>query len=307
MHLRVLIIVFILGFNLTQANDYSLIGIDDYAENDYVAKKTTSENNKDPHEKFNRKVFKFNKKVDEKIAKPVAKTYRKIVPSELRKVIRNIFNHVDDLFVISNNILQAKPKKALESFSRFVYNSTFGLLGIFDAASHMGLPKQNEDFGQTLGRWGVKPGRYLVLPFYGHTSVRDLVGSITHFLAGNSVKANGKYILNPAKNMGRNTERIALNAIWLVDYREAYLDAEDVLDTFVIDQYTAVREGYLQRRRYLVHDGKIKSTEEFDVDITDDEDELLADKPDILVIKKSPKSNQGELEDIIADDEELAN
>lgn len=259
--------------NLAQADDedYSLVGVSDLSNytNEYI----DESDDKDPYEKLNRKVFKFNEKLDKIALKPLAKGYRKVVPSAVRTGVRNVFNHVDDLFVISNDVLQAKPKQALKDTARFIFNSTFGVLGVFDVASHMELPKHDEDFGQTLGKWGVKPGPYIVVPFLGPNSLRSLSGDIVHYAAGNNATLDKDYVLNPAKNLSHTADRNGIAALEIIDKREALLDTEDILDTFAIDRYAAVRNAYLQNREYLTHDGD--TDDEFDAN----EESLIESKP----------------------------
>ncbi|HUQ24046.1 MAG TPA: VacJ family lipoprotein, partial [Burkholderiales bacterium] len=132
---------------------------------------------RDPLEPLNRAVYRFNDRVDEVIAKPVATVYRDLVPEPLRNYVRNFFGNISDLFIGFNNILQGKPDEGLQDWVRFAFNSTLGIFGINDVASDMGLEKHNEDFGQTFGRWGFPEGPYLVLPLLGSSDVRDGIGT----------------------------------------------------------------------------------------------------------------------------------
>jgi len=132
---------------------------------------------RDPFEGFNRGVYRFNETVDAAIAKPVATAYRDLVHEEIRNRVRNFFSNIADLFIGVNNLLQGKIQDGVEDWARFAFNSTFGLLGIHDVATDMGIEKHNEDFGQTLGRWGVADGPYLVLPILGSSTLRDSVGT----------------------------------------------------------------------------------------------------------------------------------
>ena len=132
---------------------------------------------RDPFEGFNRGVYKFNEAVDAAIARPVATAYRDLVHEEIRSRVRNFFSNIADLFIGVNNLLQGKLQDGVEDWARFAFNSTFGLFGIHDVASDMGLEKHNEDFGQTLGRWGVGDGPYLVLPILGSSTLRDGFGT----------------------------------------------------------------------------------------------------------------------------------
>jgi len=306
----VIILAVSIGPVFAQKEDYTLIGIYDYSAAEQY--NSSASHPKDPWEKTNRKIFKFNDKLDKAILKPLAKGYRKVVPSPARKGIRNVFNHLDDLFVISNNVLQAKPQSTLTSISRFLFNTTFGVLGIFDVATHLGLPKQNEDFGQTLGKWGVSSGPYFVTPVFGPATLRSFTGEAAHLTAGNNAKVEGHYPLSATKNMSRNATRNAYYALELIDKRESYVDAEEVLDTFVIDRYSAVRDAYLQQREYLVHDGEVAESSEFDAELEDEEDlvdsELDSNRHSAAGAAKTSSNNKNadvSLEAIIEDDEEL--
>jgi ABC-type transporter lipoprotein component MlaA len=134
---------------------------------------TTPTDPRDPLEGVNRAVFAFNDQADEIVFQPAARLYQNVTPQGLRDAVRNFFNNIDDLFIGANNLLQGKVESALNDWMRFAFNTTFGLLGIHDWASDMGLEKHNEDFGQTLGRWGVGDGMYLVLPLLGPSTLRD--------------------------------------------------------------------------------------------------------------------------------------
>ena len=135
----------------------------------------------DPLEPMNRQIFKFNDALDRTIAQPVAKGYQKVTPQPIRQAISNFFSNLGDLGTAANNILQLKITDATEDVMRFVMNSTFGIGGLLDFATPAGLPKHHEDFGLTLGRWGVPAGPYLVLPLFGPSSVRDSTGYIVDF------------------------------------------------------------------------------------------------------------------------------
>ena len=131
----------------------------------------------DPLEGFNRSVYRFNDAFDRAVAKPVATAYKEVLPNPVRNGVRNFFSNIADLLIGANNLLQGKPEEALTDWMRFAVNTTFGVVGIADWATDMGLDKHNEDFGQTLGRWGVGSGPYVVLPFLGPSDVRDSVGT----------------------------------------------------------------------------------------------------------------------------------
>lgn len=213
---------------------------------------------RDPAERFNRAMFTFNDKLDKAILKPVAKGYVHIVPQPGRQVVGNFFSNIDDVFISVNNLLQGKPANSASDLGRFVVNSTLGLLGTIDVASRMGLEKHDEDFGQTLGRWGVADGPYLVLPLFGPSTTRDAFGRA----------ADGS--VDPVSQLDDVSWRNGLLALRLVDMRANLLKTEQVLDEVAIDRYDFVRDAYLQRRHYNIHDGN--PPPEQDEDLQDEED-----------------------------------
>ncbi|MDQ3187763.1 MAG: VacJ family lipoprotein [Pseudomonadota bacterium] len=199
---------------------------------------------RDPIESFNRQVFEFNDVVDRAVLKPVAEAYRFVLPEPVRDCLGNAFSNLREPSNAINNLLQGKPIDAISDTCRFVVNSTVGLLGCFDPARQMGLEKHNEDFGQTLGRWGAGPGPYLVLPILGPSSVRDAVGT----LVVESYLDPNFYINDiPVRNWILGTR--------VVDQRAQLLQADDLISGAALDKYRFIRDGYLQRRRSLVYDG----------------------------------------------------
>ena len=198
---------------------------------------------RDPFEGFNRGVYKFNETVDAAIAKPVATAYRDLLHEEIRSRVRNFFSNIADLFIGVNNLLQGKLQDGVEDWARFAFNSTFGLLGIHDVASDMGIEKHNEDFGQTLGSWGVGSGAYLVLPILGPSTIRDGFGLLLDTRADLVFYIDGV----PVHNSLYGTRAIA--------NRANLLDASSVIEQAALDKYAFVREAWLQRRRNLVYDG----------------------------------------------------
>jgi phospholipid-binding lipoprotein MlaA len=191
----------------------------------------------DPLEPMNRAVFGVNEKVDQAVVKPVATAYQNTVPALVRKGVTNVFENFSDLWSSVNNLLQAKPEAAVNSFFRFTTNSLWGVGGIFDVATDLKIPKTSENFGSTLGRWGVGSGPYLVLPLLGPSSVRDSVGSLVD-MQGNVVSHSSNV---PARNSA-----MALRA---VNVRANLLTAGDLLEAVSLDKYSFVRDIYLQRRR----------------------------------------------------------
>ncbi len=197
----------------------------------------------DPLEDLNRSVFSFNEAVDDALLKPVATGYEKVVPQFVRTGVDNIFNNVADAWSAVNLVLQAKPQPALETGMRFVFNSTLGLGGFIDFASDVGIERRSEDFGQTLGHWGVGPGPYLVLPILGPSTVRDAASTIADFRALPSAWFDGW------------RERLAVDLLQLISTRARLLSATRQIDAIALDKYLLIRDGYLVRRRNQVYDG----------------------------------------------------
>lgn len=218
----------------------------------------TSNNPKDPLEGYNRAMYKFNDTVDKAILKPVAKGYDTVMPAPLSQGVSNFFSNLNDITVIINDLLQFKFKQAANDTGRFVLNTTVGVAGIFDVASLSGNYKNNEDFGQTLGAWGVEPGAYIVLPFFGPRTVRDSFGLV------------GDYYTDPVTYVEGPGARNAFRGVRIVDNRANLLKAEKVLDEAAAsDEYSYVRDAYLQHREYLVHDGHPPTSED-DFDLFDE-------------------------------------
>ena len=204
---------------------------------------TSGGNPADPLEPLNRVVFRFNDAVDGTVISPVAKGYRRIVPGILRTGISNFFSNLEDVWISVNDVLQGKFQQGLDDFTRVIFNSTFGIAGVFDFASELGLEKHNEDFGQTLGWWGVGSGAYLVLPILGPSTVRDGFGLVFDTQADLVFQIDGVPVHN------------SLYGTRAINNRANLLDASSVIDQAALDKYSFVREVWLQRRRNLVHDG----------------------------------------------------
>jgi len=199
---------------------------------------------RDPWEGMNRGIYGFNDKLDQYVAQPVAKGYRKAVPGELRDRVRNFFGNIGDVFIGVNNMLQGKFVDGWTDWVRFAFNSVLGVGGINDVASEMGLEKHNEDFGQTFGRWGIGSGPYLVLPLFGPSSVRDFAGLWID------------WTVDPLWQYARPIDvRNSLTFLRGVSRRTDLLDASRILEEAALDKYVFQRDAYLQRRRALVHDG----------------------------------------------------
>jgi phospholipid-binding lipoprotein MlaA len=204
---------------------------------------STGGNPADPLEPLNRAMFGFNEKVDNAVLKPVAQGYRAVTPQMVRTGVTNFFSNLEDLWISANNLMQGKVEWGLGDLLRFTFNSSFGLLGVIDVASDMGLEKHNEDFGQTLGRWGVGSGAYLVLPLLGPSTVRDGAARVVDW--------QGDVVSNLSNVPTRNT----LYTTRVVSDRSNLFDATNLLDEAALDKYTFVRDSWLQRRRSLVYDG----------------------------------------------------
>jgi phospholipid-binding lipoprotein MlaA len=203
----------------------------------------TGKNPRDPFEGFNRGVYEFNEAVDKAVLKPVAEGYRFVVPQFVRSSVGNFFSNLNDVLVAINNVLQGKFKAAYSDFGRVAINSTIGIGGLFDVATEAGIDKHDEDFGQTLGWWGVRDGPYIVLPFFGPSTARDTVGRV------------GDYFTDVLTYVDPTRSRNILRGSRIVNRRAELLDASKVLETAALDPYEFVRDAYLQRRRTLVYDG----------------------------------------------------
>jgi phospholipid-binding lipoprotein MlaA len=199
---------------------------------------------KDPLENFNRKVFAFNDKLDEVAIKPAAQVYRKHLPGFVQTGVSNFFGNLGDAWSGVNNLLQGNGADGMSDLMRFAFNSTFGLGGLLDIGSEAGLDKHNEDFGQTLGAWGVKPGPYVVLPVLGPSTFRDTVATPLDLAADP---------WNYKKPVG---VRNAGTVLHIVDVRAGALDASRMIEEAALDKYEFVRDAYLQRRETLVKSGK---------------------------------------------------
>jgi phospholipid-binding lipoprotein MlaA len=198
----------------------------------------------DPWEVYNRHMFDVNDRVDRAVFKPVAQAYEAVLPQDVRVCVNNMFLNLLEPVNAINNLLQGKPSEAMSDLCRLAVNSTVGLFGCFDVAAKAGAPRSNEDFGQTLGRWGLQPGPYFVLPLLGPSSVRDTFGRLFDFLGTDPLW----YIQDiPVRN--------TLVGVRLVDTRASLLPAEKVLEAAALDRYQFIRDAYLQLRRNLVYDG----------------------------------------------------
>ncbi len=204
----------------------------------------------DPFEGFNRAVFRFNDALDQALLKPVAQTYVEVVSEPWRQAVGNAFSNLSDPWSGLNCLLQGKPIEAVTQVARFLINTTVGIAGLVDVASELGLERHREDFGQTLGRWGVGPGPYLVLPLLGPSSIRDGLALV--------VDQKG----DPLRELDSEETRLALQTTRVIDTRANLLRLERLVESAAFDRYAFVRNGYLQRRFNLVHDGNPPETDE---------------------------------------------
>lgn len=191
---------------------------------------------RDPLEPFNRGVFKFNDAIDGAVVKPVAEVYRDIAPDLVRTGVSNFFGNLSDFWSFINASLQARPQEAVENLARFNVNTILGLGGMLDIASEMGIDRTKLDFGQTMGRWGIPSGPYLVLPLLGPSSVRDA--------AGFSVESRGDLVMGINHVPARNS----LYGLRLIETRANLLRASSMLEGAALDKYSFSRDFYLQRR-----------------------------------------------------------
>ncbi|HEX9174113.1 MAG TPA: VacJ family lipoprotein, partial [Telluria sp.] len=191
----------------------------------------------DPLEPFNRTMFRVNDKIDQYVAIPLAKGYRKVAPSPLRTAVTNFFSNLGDVANTINNALQGKGEDAMNSLMRFALNSTFGLAGLIDIATPAGLRRHPQDFGLTLGHWHVPSGPYLVLPLFGPSSFRDGAGLAVDF------QLDPVYYADPRP-------RNVMYGLNFVNTRSNLLDSTELLEEIALDKYSFVRDGYQQRRKY---------------------------------------------------------
>ncbi len=197
----------------------------------------------DPFEGFNRGAFKFNKAMDEHLFNPIAEVYDAVLPQVVNEGVTNFFSNINDISVIVNDILQFKIGQAFTDIVRLVVNSTLGLLGFFDVSTDMGLAKHREDFGQTLGTWGLNSGPFLVIPLLGPTTLRAATG----------LGVDG-ILLNPTSYIDNTAYRSGLMAMQYIDFKADLLSTGELLGVAAVDEYGFLKSVYLQYRDNLVHD-----------------------------------------------------
>ncbi len=209
----------------------------DVAQRDY----SRPQHPQDPWESFNRPVYRFNNFLDTWFLRPVASGYRKITPEVVDRSVTNFFRNVGDVVSLANAALQLKHRRAAQTASRLMFNTTFGVAGLFDVATGWGLPRQKEDFGQTLVFWGVPEGNYLMLPVLGPATVTDAIGAVPDGF------------INPVNMLGEPEVYFA-NFLEVVDQRADVIPGEHLI---VGDEYIFIRNAYLQQRNYLINDGQV--------------------------------------------------
>lgn len=207
---------------------------------------TGNGDNRDPIEGFNRAIFNFNDALDTSVFKPVAKGYQAIVPDPVDKGITNFFGNINDFVTTINDLLQFKLRQGGSDAARVLVNTTLGILGLFDVATGMGLDKHDEDFGQTLGHWGINNGPYLVLPVLGPSTLRDTTGLLVD-----------TSLFDPVYQIDHISTRNTLIGIDAVDRRADLLGASKVLERAALDKYDFIKESYLQKRNAKIENGDL--------------------------------------------------
>lgn len=232
------------GMLLTGCSTVSVEKIKDKAGKtlDVIGTKTNiGQNPRDPLEGFNRAMFSFNDGLDQAILKPVAQGFRDTVPSFVQTGIGNFFGNIGDVWTAVNNLLQGKMGDGVNDIMRVAVNSTFGIGGLLDIGSAAGMPKHREDFGQTLGRWGVRSGPYLVLPLLGSSTLRDAAATPIDFKGDLWSYHKPVYVRNSG------------SVLRLVEKRASVLDAGTLIEEAALDKYVFIRDAYLQRREGQVN------------------------------------------------------
>jgi len=223
---------------------------------------------RDPWESYNRSIYRFNDTVDRAVMQPVARTYKNYTPGAFQNGVNNFFSNLDDVVVTLNDLLQFKFGQMAQDFTRFAFNSTFGLLGLIDVSSHMGLPKHDEDFGQTLATWGIGSGPYFVLPILGPSTIRDSAGIVADWQ------------IDPVFTIEDDQARWSAIILRAVDTRAGLLEATALMEKSGIDPYVFMRNAYFQHRENLIYDGnppqpKIQAPSKSDLDLEQELDKEL--------------------------------
>ena len=207
---------------------------------------SSEKDNSDPFESFNRKTHAFNMTLDDWVIRPIAETYDFIIPDFVQIGFSNLFDNLGTPVSAANNLMQLKPLGFVSESSRFVLNSTLGIFGLFDVASEFGIPERNEDFGQSLGSLGIESGAYVVIPFFGPSSIRDGISLVPNY-----------YLRPDLIRLEDSKSDLALNGLSLVNLRAGLLGISDLSGN---DQYSFYRDAYLQRREYEIRDGELEES-----------------------------------------------
>ena len=201
---------------------------------------------RDPFEGFNRGVYSFNQGMDKVLFDPVGKIYQAITPDIVDRGVTNFFSNLNDIAVVVNDLLQFKINQALSDTTRFIFNSTIGILGFFDVSSHMDLPKHDEDFGQTLATWGIGAGPYVIVPFFGPTTFRDATGFIVD-----------RGVLNPIFYVDDDLLKASLLSLNYIDFKADLLSAKKLLGDAALDEYEFVKNAYFEKRKSQINDSEV--------------------------------------------------
>lgn len=228
--------------------------------------------NRDPIEPWNRKVFAFNESLDANVLRPVAEGYVNVTPEPVRLGVRNFFNNLRDVWSVVNLFLQGRLADGAQGVMRVSMNTTFGLAGLIDIATPMRLERPNEDLGQTLGVWGVKPGAYIVWPLLGPSTVRDSFNIVPEAYFSGSALTNS------------TSDAAALTTLSVVSLRASLLGASGLLDDVALDKYAFTRDAYLQRRQNLIYEGDPPEEEPLD------DDPLEAEPPAAGPLSSEPQA-----------------
>jgi phospholipid-binding lipoprotein MlaA len=212
----------------------------------------------DPLEPLNRAIYRFNDALDRAVLRPVAEGYQEYVPSPVRTGVRNFFFNIREPFTIVNQVLQGKPDQAAGDTMRLMFNTSFGVFGLFDVATGWGLEPHEEDFGQTFGVWGIGEGWFLMLPLLGPSTARDAPGLVL------------EYKFAPIRHLTSGVETYAAAGLFFISERAELLSATEVLDTASVDAYLEVREAYRQKRWSEIHDGNPPEPDFFDKELFED-------------------------------------
>ena len=228
---------------------------------------------KDPYEKYNRNVYEFNDAVDRNALKPTATVYKKVLPSFVQTGVSNFFGNLADVWSSANNLMQGKGEAGMTDFTRVMMNTTFGLGGVLDIASEAGLKKHNEDFGQTLGYWGMPSGPYLMLPLLGPSTLRDTAALPLDIAA------------DPWGTGVSGGVHAAGVVVRVIDQRAVLLDATNLMEEAALDRYEFIRDGFLQARKNKVFDGETSRKEAQDAARADASDAKKEAEPTAASIK----------------------